>query len=93
MLQGYIKSFITAFDVTLLKMKDVKEVATDLKTDLSSIDDSQINTDEDVIISLLQRLLGSAHYCVCTPKDIETNKYASSDLYHKRLSGCSDLGF
>ncbi|MBS7398065.1 MAG: hypothetical protein KIG32_06565 [Ruminiclostridium sp.] len=45
------------------------------------------------LISLLQRLLGSAHYCVCTPKDIETNKYASSDLYHKRLCGCSDLGF
>ena len=48
-LQGYIKSYITAFDLAILKMRDVSEVMKDLKTDMRFIDESRLNADEDII--------------------------------------------
>lgn len=48
-LQGYIKQHITVFEPTLLKMRDVREVAQDLKTDLRFYDDEELNNDENII--------------------------------------------
>lgn len=48
-LQGYIKKYITAVDETLLKMRDVQEVMKNLKTDLNFVDESRLNSDENVI--------------------------------------------
>lgn len=49
MIQGFIKQYITKIDETLLKMRDVKEVLTNLKTDLVFFDDSKLNADENII--------------------------------------------
>lgn len=49
MLQGYIKRHITAVDETLLKMRDVQEVLKNLKTDLTFVDESLLNSNENVI--------------------------------------------
>lgn len=48
-LQGYIKAYITAFDITILKMRDVKEVMQDLKTDMRFIDECLLDNNEDII--------------------------------------------
>ena len=47
--QGYIKWHITSIDETLLKMRDVREVLQNLKTDLKFVDESQLNADENII--------------------------------------------
>lgn len=49
MFMGYIKKFITDFDETILKMRDVKEVMQDLKTDLNFVREQELNADEDII--------------------------------------------
>lgn len=48
-LQGYIKAYITKFDLAILKMRDVLEVMKDLKTDMRFVDESKLNADEDII--------------------------------------------
>ena len=49
MLMGHIKRFITDFDETILKMRDVKEVMQDLKSDLNFVDERDLNSNEDII--------------------------------------------
>lgn len=49
MLKGVIKSFITSYDETLLKMNDVNEVYGQLTTDLVFIDSGGLNGDESII--------------------------------------------
>lgn len=49
-LQGVIKAYITAFDVGLLKMAQVREVAADLKSDLERrVERDELNSDENII--------------------------------------------
>lgn len=48
-LKGYIKSYITDFDITLLKMRDVKEVFDDLTTDRKFVSESMLDSDENII--------------------------------------------
>lgn len=48
-LQGYIKGYITAFDLAILKMRDVLEVMKDLKTDMIFVSENKLNADEDII--------------------------------------------
>ena len=48
-LQGYIKGYITAFDLNILKMRDVLEVMKDLKTDMCFVSEEQLNDNEDII--------------------------------------------
>lgn len=48
-LQGKIKAYITAFDLNILRMADVKEVMTDLKTDMHFVNEEQLNNNEDII--------------------------------------------
>ncbi len=48
-LKGFIKQYITAFDTTLLKMKDVNEVYNNLVTDRNFIKEQQLNADENII--------------------------------------------
>lgn len=48
-LKGLIKQYITAFDITLLKMKDVNEVYNNLITDRNFIKEQQLNADENLI--------------------------------------------
>ncbi|MDE5620587.1 MAG: PriCT-2 domain-containing protein [Ruminococcus sp.] len=48
-LKGYIKSYITDFDITLLKMRDVKEVFDDLITDRNFVGEDGLNSDENII--------------------------------------------
>lgn len=48
-LQGYIKKYITDFDRSILRMRDVKEVMQDLKTDMQFVGEEQLNADEDMI--------------------------------------------
>ena len=48
-LKGYIKAYITAFDPTLLKMRDVSEVFNDLITDSKFVSESRLNNDENII--------------------------------------------
>lgn len=48
-LKGFIKQYITAFDITLLKMKDVNEVYNNLITDRNFIKEQQLNADENII--------------------------------------------
>lgn len=48
-LKGFIKHYITAFDTTLLKMKDVNEVYNNLITDRNFIKEQQLNADENII--------------------------------------------
>lgn len=48
-LKGYIKAYITAFDPTLLKMRDVSEVFNDLITDRKFVSESRLNNDENII--------------------------------------------
>ena len=48
-LKGFIKQYITAFDTTLLKMKDVNEVYNNLITDRNFIKEQQLNADENII--------------------------------------------
>ena len=48
-LQGYIKQHITSFEPTLLKMRDVREVAQDIKTDLRFHEDDELNKNENII--------------------------------------------
>lgn len=49
MLQGYIKMYITAYDETLLKMGQVREVMQILKTDLTFVKEELLNADENII--------------------------------------------
>lgn len=49
MLKGHIKGFITAVDETLLKMRDVREVAENIKSDLKAISEDKLNANEDII--------------------------------------------
>lgn len=49
MLQGFIKKHITTVDETLLRMRDVLEVMRNLKTDLTFVDESLLNADENII--------------------------------------------
>lgn len=48
-LKGYIKSYITDFNITLLKMKDINEVFNDLITDRNFVSESMLNSDENII--------------------------------------------
>ncbi len=48
-LKGFIKQYITTFDTTLLKMKDVNEVYNNLITDRNFIKEQQLNADENII--------------------------------------------
>lgn len=47
--KGLIKNYITAYDETLLKMRDIKEVFQDLTTDLNFVDSSELNADENLV--------------------------------------------
>jgi P4 family phage/plasmid primase-like protien len=47
--QGYIKRFIVGIDDNLLKMRDVREVMQNLRTDLNFVDEDQFNADENII--------------------------------------------
>lgn len=47
--KGVIKQYITAVDENLLKMRDVREVAENLKSDLNTINDDELNSNEDII--------------------------------------------
>lgn len=49
MLKGIIKSYITDYDETLLRMAYVNEVFAQLTTDLVFVTDEELNTDEDLI--------------------------------------------
>ena len=49
MLKGIIKSYITYYDETLLRMAHVNEVFAQLTTDLVFVTDEELNTDEDLI--------------------------------------------
>lgn len=48
-LQGYIKGFIQCVDPSLVEMKDVKEVQSNLCTDLNFVDPEELDADEGVI--------------------------------------------
>jgi len=48
-LKGYIKTFITRYNVSLLKMRDVYEVFNDLITDLQFVKGEQLNSNENII--------------------------------------------
>lgn len=48
-LKGYIKTFITKYNVSLLKMRDVYEVFNDLITDLQFVKGEQLNDNENII--------------------------------------------
>ena len=48
-LKGIIKKYITDFDLTLLKMRDVTEVFNDLMSDRRFIKEDQLNADENII--------------------------------------------
>lgn len=48
-LQGKIKHYITDFDKKLLKMSQVRDVVSDLKSDDSFIERSELDADEDII--------------------------------------------
>lgn len=48
-LKGYIKSYITGFNITLLKMRDVEEIFRDLTTDRNFISENELNSDENII--------------------------------------------
>lgn len=48
-LKGYIKSYITDFNITILEMKDVNEVFHDLITDRNFVNESLLNSDELII--------------------------------------------
>lgn len=48
-LQGYIKRYITDIDISLLRMRDVWEVAKDLRTDLKFVREDIFNSDENII--------------------------------------------
>lgn len=59
MLKGIIKSYITEYDETLVRMAHVNEVFAQLTTDLVFVTDEELNTDEDLINyqgSILQTL-------------------------------------
>ena len=47
--KGLIKNYITAYDETLLKMRDIKEVFQNLTTDLNFVDSSELNADENLV--------------------------------------------
>lgn len=49
MIKGIIKGHITSFNEEILKMNDVKEVFNDLITDLKTISQDNLNTDENII--------------------------------------------
>ena len=49
MIKGIIKGHITSFNEEILKMNDVKEVFNDLTTDLKTISQDKLNTDENII--------------------------------------------
>jgi putative DNA primase/helicase len=49
MLKGIIKSYITNFDETILRMSDVNEVFQQITTDLVFVTDEELNADEDII--------------------------------------------
>lgn len=49
MLKGFIKTFITSFDITLYKSSIVNEVFKDLMTDLKFVNQDMLNSDEDII--------------------------------------------
>lgn len=48
-LMGYIKTFISGIDKALLKMRDVREVLQDLKTDKQFVDGEIFNANEKII--------------------------------------------
>lgn len=48
-LKGVIKKYITDFDLTLLKMKDVTEVFNDLMSDRRFVPEDNLNCDENII--------------------------------------------
>lgn len=48
-MKGYIKSYITKYDESALKMRDVEEVLKALVTELDFISPEQFNGDEDII--------------------------------------------
>lgn len=49
MIKGVIKGYITSFNEEILKMSDVSEVFNDLTTDLKTISQDKLNTDENII--------------------------------------------
>jgi len=49
MLKGIIKNYITAFDESILQMRDVNEVFGIITTDLKFITNEELNADEDII--------------------------------------------
>jgi len=49
MLQGHIKNIIEDFDLTIVKMKDVKEVYNLLTIDLRFVENDKVNADENLI--------------------------------------------
>lgn len=48
-LRGFIKQFITRFDLASLRMRDVNEVFEDITTDMSWVDSDMVNADENII--------------------------------------------
>lgn len=48
-IKGIIKEYITNFDLTLLKMRDVTEVFNDLMSDRRFVKEDNLNTDENII--------------------------------------------
>ncbi len=48
-LRGYIKSFVTKYNETVLKMRDIHEVFSNLTTDLNFIASDKLNADENII--------------------------------------------
>lgn len=48
-LQGYIKPYINQIDISLQKMRDVREVSQDLRTDLKFVSEDIFNSDENII--------------------------------------------
>jgi putative DNA primase/helicase len=49
MIKGIIKNYITAFDESILQMKDVNEVFGNITTDLKFKTNEELNADEDII--------------------------------------------
>lgn len=48
-LKGIIKKYITDYDITLLRMRDVNEVFQDLNSDCSFVSEEQLNTAEKLV--------------------------------------------
>lgn len=102
MFRGVIKKYITDYDRTLLKMRDVEEVFKQITTDTDIVTPDELNTDEDLInfrngmlrISDLKLLPHSPKYLSTiqidaewTNEDIET---PNTDYYLNNLTDYDD---